>query len=145
MTPESESETSNGMPTPPPEADAKQRKDSQLKFDVAIQRNLACPKTSPHRLPRRRRELRRIAAARHAARPEVPSARPSKDPGFPAPLAAGGALAARNFQEALDLVGIILGALTALAILLYWYIRMASASLWGRCSRSHSFFRSKSL
>ena len=101
----------------------------------------------PQRLARRR-ELRRIAEAQEVARPEVsrvrpevPSTRPSKGPGFPGPLAAGGALAAYNPNvgmaaggATLAIVAIFkkrwiwwaLGVLIALAIFLYWYIRMAS-------------------
>ena len=101
----------------------------------------------PQRLARRR-ELRRIAAAQHAARPEVsrvgpelPSARPYKGPGVPPHLATGGALAAYDPKVGIAAGGAtlaifaifkkrwiwwVLGVLTALAIFLYWYVRMAS-------------------
>ena len=95
----------------------------------------------PQRLARRR-ELRRIAAAQKAVRPEVSSARPQSGAVFPVPPVTGGGLAAYNptlgmaaggatlaisgiFKKGWRwwIVGLALLAAAAVALFLYLYIK----------------------
>ena len=102
----------------------------------------------PQRLARRR-ELRSIAAAQQAARPEVSSARPQSRAGFPVPPATGGGLAAYNPKLgiaaggatlAIDAISkkgwrwwkvglVLLAAAVAVALFVYLYIQAVESRL----------------
>ena len=103
----------------------------------------------PQRLARRR-ELRRIAAAQKAVRPEVSSARPQRGAGFPVPPVTGAGLAGYNPKlgmaaggATLAIAGIfkkgwrwwivglvLLAAAAAVAVLFYLYYQREIESQW---------------